>query len=201
YFNENDFVAVTGEVRQLSSELAKGKTSAVEKARAFYDYLFENMTYDKTEPGWGEGDIKRVCLVKKGNCTDFHSFFIALCRAGGIASKFVMGVGLPEKDKADISGYHCWAEFYDPRYGWIPVDISEAWKNKNRYEYFFGAVDEKRVEFTQGRGIVLVPSPQNGEALNYFIYPYVEIDGKRSDDVETAFISRRYYAGKKGGGR
>ena len=41
------------------------------KARAFYDYLVDNGTYDKTAPGWGKGDSERFCDVKKGQLHGF----------------------------------------------------------------------------------------------------------------------------------
>lgn len=65
-------------------------------------------------------------------------------------------------------------------YGWIPVDASEAWKHPEKKNYFFGAHDHDhdRVQFTVGRDIRLDP-PQQGEPLNYFIYPYAEVDGKQ----------------------
>ena len=59
----------------------------------------------------------------------------------------------------------------------MPVDASEAAKDPSRREYFFGAHDENRVEFSRGRDLVLVP-PQKGEPLNYFVNPYAEADGK-----------------------
>lgn len=186
YQAEDGFVTVTEYVERLAEELTEDKKTETQKSKAIYDYLFQNMSYDKTEPGWGKGDIERVCRLWKGNCTDFHSLFIALCRSCGIPAKFLMGVPLSEAKETSPGGYHCWAEFYSPTYGWVPVDISEAWKNKSRYEYFFGAVDENRVEFSQGRGIRLSPS-QTGAPLNYFIYPYVEIDGKTFDEVATKF--------------
>jgi hypothetical protein len=55
----------------------------------------------------------------------------------------------------------------------VPVDASEAAKDPSRREYFFGAHDENRVEFSRGRDLVLNP-PQAGEPLNYFVYPYAE---------------------------
>jgi len=39
------------------------------------------------------------------------------------------------------------------------------------------AHDDNRVQFTVGRDIRLDP-PQQGDPLNYFIYPYAELDGK-----------------------
>ncbi len=187
YTGEDNFLIVTDEVKQLAAKITQGKTTDIEKARSIYDYVFENVSYDKSEPGWGAGDIKRICLIKKGNCTDFHSLFIVLCRACGIPSRFIIGVPLSDRHFAEVRNYHCWAEFYASGYGWVPVDISEAWKSKTKYEYFFGAVDENRIEFSEGRDIVLEP-PQHGGPLNYFVFPYVEIDGEPFDNVEASFI-------------
>jgi len=180
------FVLITDDVQQLADAITKGKLTELDKARAIYDYLFSHMTYDKTEPGWGQGDIARVCRLWKGNCTDFHSLFIALCRASGIPAKFVIGVSISKENRGSPAGYHCWAEFYLKGRGWIPVDISEAWHDKSKYEYYFGALDAGRIEFSHGRGIKLNPL-QKGGPLNYFIYPYVEIDGKAFDKVQTSF--------------
>jgi len=46
-----------------------------------------------------------------------------------------------------------------------------------RCSHRFGNFTENRVTFTTGRDISLVPR-QAGERLNYFIYPYVEVNGK-----------------------
>jgi hypothetical protein len=68
----------------------------------------------------------------------------------------------------------------------VPVDISEAWKHPEKRAYFFGAHDDNRVQFTMGRDLRLSPS-QDGEPLNYFVYPYVEVGGKPYPNVATAF--------------
>jgi hypothetical protein len=44
------------------------------------------------------------------------------------------------------------AEFYARKTGWIPVDISEAWKAKQKEDYFFGSVYANRVQLSTGRG-------------------------------------------------
>ena len=189
YLKADRLVTISPKIQQMADEITKNKLSAIEKAQAIYDYVFENVAYDKSIPGWGQGDTERVCLIKAGNCTDFHSLFISLARASGIPAKFVIGVPVAQEHEGQIKGYHCWAEFYDAQLGWIPVDISEAWKKKERKEYFFGALDENRLEFTQGRDIILEPTP-NGEPLNYFLYPYAEIDGKEFKNIEVLFKYR-----------
>ena len=187
YLQADRLVTISPGIKTMAKTITQGKTTTTAKARAIYDYVFQNVSYDKTIPGWGNGDTERVCSLKAGNCTDFHSLFISLARACGIPAKFVMGVPLSNgKKEGEISGYHCWAEFYDEQSGWVPVDISEAWKNKSRYEYYFGAIGADRLEISVGRDIVLEPNAGR-EPLNYFFFPYVEVDGKKFLQVKTLF--------------
>jgi len=180
-------VPIDGRIKKLAEEVTQGKTTDLDRARAIYDHVVSTMKYDKAGTGWGRGDVYYACDVKKGNCTDFHALFIGLCRAIGIPAKFAIGFPLPSgKSKGEISGYHCWAEFYLKGYGWVPVDASEAGKNPDKRAYFFGAHDENRVQLTIGRDIELDP-PQSGEPMNYFIYPYVEVDGVPFLDVGRQF--------------
>ena len=180
-------VPTTGLPADLAVKVTAGKASSLDKARAIYDYVFTTMRYDKTGTGWGRGDVLYACDAKKGNCTDFHSLFIAMARSQGIPARFEIGFPLPpDKYSGEIAGYHCWAEFFEPQHGWIPVDISEAWKHPEKKDYFFGAHDDNRVQFTMGRDLELSPK-QNGKLLNYFVYPYVEVGGKEYANVSTAF--------------
>ena len=187
-FLESDrLVPVTGIPAQLAAEQTKGATTQLEKARDIYEYVFRTMKYDKTGTGWGHGDTLWACDSKHGNCTDFHSVFISMARSQRIPARFQIGFPLPaDKSSAEIPGYHCWAEFYIDSLGWIPVDISEAWKHQEKHDYFFGAHDANRVQFTQGRDLKLTPA-QEGQPLNYFVYPYVEIAGKEHSNVSISF--------------
>jgi transglutaminase-like putative cysteine protease len=156
----------------------------IEMARAIYNHVVATVKYDKTGKGWGRGDIYYACDARRGNCTDFHAIFIGYARAMGIPARFSIGYPLPsDRGQGTIAGYHCWAEFYANGIGWIPIDASEAGKDPSRREYFFGAHDENRVEFTRGRDLKLTPQ-QASDPLNYFIYPYAEADGKPIDNVD-----------------
>jgi transglutaminase-like putative cysteine protease len=180
-------VPVTGLPADLAAKVTQGKTQPLDKARAIYDYVFTTMRYDKTGTGWGHGDVLYACDAKKGNCTDFHSLFIAMARSQGIPARFEIGFPLPpDKHSAEIAGYHCWSDFYIDGKGWIPVDISEAWKHQEKRDYFFGSHDVNRVQFSMGRDLRLSP-PQKGKPLNYFVYPYVEVDGQEYANVSPAF--------------
>jgi len=183
----DSLIPTDGKIKELAAEVTGSQSGAVGKAKAAYDYLFTNMRYDKTGSGWGRGDAVWACDAKRGNCTDFHSPFIGMLRADGIPARFDIGFPLPEnKDEGDIAGYHCWAEFYARKTGWIPVDISEAWKARQKQDYFFGSVDANRVQVSTGRDVTLSPK-QDGPALNYFVYPYVEVDGKPYEKLDKQF--------------
>jgi transglutaminase-like putative cysteine protease len=187
-FSQADkLVPITGKPADLAEQQIKPGMNDFQKARAFYDYTFATMRYDKTGAGWGRGDTLWACDAKHGNCTDFHSVFISMARSQHIPAKFEIGFPLPEdKRSGDLAGYHCWAEFYTRERGWFPVDISEAWKNQAKKDYFFGAHDVNRIQFSVGRDLELSPK-QHGERLNYFVYPYVELDGQAYPNVANAF--------------
>jgi hypothetical protein len=68
----------------------------------------------------------------------------------------------------------------------VPVDVSEANKDPATKDYFFGNLDANRVAFTTGRDVDLTPK-QDGPPLNYFIFPYVEVDGKEHTGQERKF--------------
>jgi len=161
----------------------------VELARVLYDTVSGHMKYSKDGVGWGQGDAVWACDSKYGNCSDFHSLFISLCRSQRIPAKFEMGFSLPERrGKGEITGYHCWAKFKPHGKAWACVDISEASKNPKLKDFYFGNLTENRVSFSLGRDLTLVPK-QDGLPLNYFIYPYVEVEGNAwaDDKIQPRF--------------
>jgi transglutaminase-like putative cysteine protease len=189
YLQPDRLVPLDDAIRRWAREVvdaARAKTD-LEMARAIYNHVVATVKYDKTGKGWGNGDIYYACDARRGNCTDFHAIFIGYARAVGIPARFAIGFPLPaDRGAGKIAGYHCWAEFYAKGIGWVPVDASEAAKNPAKREYFFGAHDENRVEFSKGRDVLLSPR-QQGDPLNYFVYPYVELDGGKYTSLETSY--------------
>jgi transglutaminase-like putative cysteine protease len=197
YLKPDKLVPLNGVIADLAKEHTAGDTTTLAKARHIYDYVLATMRYDKSGEGWGRGDAVWACTSKRGNCTDFHSLFIGMMRASGIPARFEIGFPLPEsKTEGEIPGYHCWAEFYLNGTGWVPIDASEASKNPAKRDYFFGAHDVNRVFFTSGRDIRLSPE-QHGEPLNYFIYPYAEVNGKPFSGMQTELSFRDVSSGSR----
>lgn len=191
YLRGTKFIPVDGKVKEIADEIVSGKTTILERARAVYGWVVENTHRDESVQGCGIGDVE-VLLTKKagGKCVDISSVFVALARAAGVPAREVFGLRLGEDGKSDITNaHHCWAEFYQPGYGWIPVDpadVRKAMSEKNLdlkeagvyRDYYFGALDEYRIVLGRGgRELYLSPEINDGP-LNYFMYPYVEVDGK-----------------------
>ena len=169
-------------VREIALNVVDPADPPMERAHALYRHTLSHMSYDKSGEGWGKGDFQYACDIRKGNCTDFHSYFIGLCRNIDIPAYFEIGYSLPRKKaEGEVAGYHCWAYFSDGS-RWIPVDISEADKDPKAIDYFFGHHDINRISLSRGRDLTLSP-PQKGGPLNYFVFPYAEVDGREHDDI------------------
>jgi len=194
YRRSDRLIPIDGMIRAIAEQESEGHESNADKIRAFYDYVVRNMRYNKDGTGWGRGDAMWACTNKRGNCTDFHSLFIGMARSQGVPARFIIGFPIPPGPGGTIPGYHCWAEVYEAKRGWVPIDASEA-KKTGRIEAYFGSIPNNRVQFTTGRDLTLEP-PQQGPPLNYFIYPYAEADGKPVRNVPAVFRFERRSAGK-----
>jgi transglutaminase-like putative cysteine protease len=185
YLKPDRLVPLDNQIRAWARDVVE-KANAhtdLEIVRAIYNHVVATVKYDKTGQGWGRGDIYYACEARRGNCTDFHAIVIGYARALGIPARFAIGFPLPfDRGEGKIAGYHCWAEVYVKGIGWVPIDASEAAKDPSKREYFFGTHDENRLEFSKGRDVVLAPM-QQGDPLNYFVYPYTEIDGKPAPET------------------
>ena len=185
-------VPVNETFKTLAQQAVAEKTRDIDRAKALYDHVLGRMRYDKSGSGWGRGDAVFACDARTGNCSDFHAYFIALARSIGIPARFAIGATIPaDKNEGAIEGYHCWAEFFaDGR--WIPVDISEAWKNPSLAAYYFGHNPANRFELTKGRDLIVDPAPTSGP-INFLAYPLLEMNGQVVKP-ETSFAFRRTHA-------
>ncbi len=199
YLSSNKLGPIDGAVKVLADKITTDKTTVYDKAKAIYDWICENMYRDPDTKGCGPGDVCQLLTRPGGKCTDIHSVFVALCRAAGVPAREIFGIRLGKNSTVDITKWqHCWAEFFLPGYGWVPVDPADVRKKmlkeklelgdkktKEYREYFWGAWDPYRVKLAIGRDLQLNPA-QAAKPLNTFGYPYAEIGGKTLDWLEPA---------------
>ncbi len=190
-----------GEVKKLADKITKGKQGVLAKAKAIYDWTVENTYRNPDTRGCGMGDVFRLLQDPGGKCADISSIYVALARAAGVPSREVFGIRMGKKASQDITTWqHCWAEFYLPGYGWVPVDPADvrkmmlveklpldAPKTMESRQYFWGGIDAYRVKLGEGRDLVLNP-PRQGEPVNYLMYPFAQAGDTTIDWLEpTAF--------------
>ena len=193
YLSAEHLVPVNEDFRSIAGEVLEGKKGELVRARALYDHVIDRMRYMKYGSGWGIGDAVNACDARTGNCSDFHSYFIALSRAAGIPARFAIGAGIPSaRNEGEISGYHCWAEFYAEG-KWWPVDISEADKYSALATYYFGRHPANRIELSRGRDLLVEPGPASGP-INFLAYPVFEM-GSEPIRLKVRFSFKRQMDG------
>jgi hypothetical protein len=177
YLAPERMVPADEKIKAIAMKAVEGKQGDLMRARALYDTVMDKMRYMKYGEGWGKGDAVYACNALYGNCTDFHSYFVALARSAGIPARFAIGAAIPsDRDDGGTDGYHCWAEFYAEG-KWWPVDISEANKFSALSMYYFGHHPANRLEFSVGRDLVVTPGPASGP-INFLAYPVLEVGGE-----------------------
>ncbi len=193
YLRPYNLIPLTETFETIAKKVTAGIDGDLSRARELYKHTVEEIRYARFGDGWGQGDAVYACDIRSGNCSDFHSYFIALARSVGIPARYITGVAIPsERDDGGVDGYHCWAEFYaDGK--WWPVDISEANKINRLADYFFGRHPANRFEFNRGRDLVVEPGPSAGP-INFLAYPTLEIDGEQRIERPKFLFERKHDA-------
>jgi transglutaminase-like putative cysteine protease len=182
YLRETSMIPIKGRITDLARTIKLPDGEPLRAGRAIYDHLVDSMIYNYLSPGAGKGNAVWACDSKTGDCTDFHSVFIGVCRWRGIPADHVFGLPLPpEKSEGDAKHCHCWAQFWAANIGWIPIDASRANKFPKDREYYFGTLGSTWVTLAHGRDVVLEP-PQQGPPLNMLHGPVAEVDDKPFED-------------------
>ncbi|MBI4644655.1 MAG: transglutaminase domain-containing protein [Deltaproteobacteria bacterium] len=205
YLKATKLGPIDGEVKKLANTITKGQNTVQAKAKAIYDWICQNMYRDPDTRGCGTGDVCALLKKPGGKCTDISSVYVALARAAGVPAREIFGLRLGKKPEEDITQYqHCWAEFYLPGYGWVPVDPADVRKamlveklqpkdpkTRAYEEYFWGGIDQYRIKLAEGRDLILNP-PQSGEALNTFGYPFAQVGTRTLDWLEPATFKYQF---------
>ena len=214
YLQATRHIQIDGVVKEKAEEIIKGIKGDLERAKAIYTWVANNMTRDESVIGCGVGDAKALLESGElyGKCTDISSVFVALCRSVQIPCREVFGIRVGEsrfspamgsgKDGvANITGaQHCRAEFYLKGYGWIPCDPGDVTKVRlaenltnddskiiQLREYLFGNWEMCWIAYNWGRDFALKPRPYE-HPLNNFGYPYAEID----DNVQDYYSPKEF---------
>ena len=211
YLDGSANIVMTPEIVAAAKEAVGDEKNPVNASRKLYDWTLANIDYWVKDPAnkksSGIGSSTYTFETKTGNCTDFHSLWVAMARSQGIPSRMVYGsIPKPTLDGKDTDqSYHCWPEFHAKGIGWIPHDVAVAdiyaeefplndanktgvelttalgykGKDDKMVDYYFGNIDERRVTWARGRDHVLEGASGPVDSLPK---AYIEIDGKPASD-------------------
>jgi transglutaminase-like putative cysteine protease len=201
-------IPTDGIVGETSRKIVGNLNDPVDKSRAIYEWIVDNTFRDPKVRGCGIGDISFMLETGNlgGKCADINALFTGLARAAGIPARDLYGVRVATSanfkslgKSGDISkAQHCRAEFFDARYGWIPVDPADVRKVVLEEEgkiipidhpkvlqaraKLFGYWEMNWVGFNTANDVQLQPSP--GESLNFFMYPYAQTTDGKPDSLD-----------------
>ena len=106
---------------QLSREMCGETEGDLDKLKAIYGYIIENITYDyKKAANVKSGYIPSVdstFITKSGICFDYSVMMAAMLRTQRVPVKLVMGY------LNGTSVFHAWNEVYLKDRGWVTVNI------------------------------------------------------------------------------
>jgi len=211
YLEESAHIVITPEIAAEARRVVGDEKNPVKASRKLYDWTLANIDYWVKDPAnkksSGVGSSIYTFETKTGNCTDFHSLWVAMARSQGIPSRLVYGsIPKPTLDGKDTDqSYHCWPEFYAKGIGWIPHDVAVAdiyvdefpltdenkagvelttalgykGQDDKMVDYYFGNIDERRATWARGRDHILEGASAPVDSLPK---AHVEIDGEPASD-------------------
>lgn len=82
-------------LKETHSEILKGKENAspIEKAKLFYEYILNNITYSNVsfmQSNFIPQKASRTITTRLGDCKDVSTLFVTLCRESGIRANLVL---------------------------------------------------------------------------------------------------------------
>ncbi len=178
-------------LRRKARELAVGRKNLVERVRAIYDFVAQDLTYIR-KGGWDPAP--EVLARKSGSCSEFSYLFSSLCRANGIPTRFVGATMFRPKQVKEYpyvdKVWHRWVQVYFPGVGWVHMDPTRD-RGKPATHHFFG--------HQPGPGLVLSHQGGNSKFLGNH---YVSADNQSSKRVKrTRKFSWMPVAAKKASDR
>lgn len=104
-----------------AKSLVSGKTNQVARIEAIYNWVVDNIAYDRVLAGKITSkevktyipDPDKTMSSRKGICYDYAALMAAMLRSQGIPTRLIMGL-VPQ-------GYHAWNEVYLAGTGWVVI--------------------------------------------------------------------------------
>jgi len=167
YTKSDSLAFVTPEMIELASELTRPVADPFLKARNIYRWILQHLEPQFPIVQRGTRFLFSHPLDSKrdiygGDSAEYSRVFVALCRAAGFPARTVTGFLV----KPGRETPHSWAEFYLPRWGWLPADPFLGDSKERLYEmsrqydeyFYLGHLDNYHLAFYKGSNFSLQPA-------------------------------------------
>lgn len=159
---------ITPSIRRTARRVVGAETNPYRAANRLYDYVITHVLYSHMPHMtlWPRGQAESVYVHQRkyGDCGAQSMYFSALCRSVGIPARCSGGF----QTFAGVPGGHFWAEFYLPKYGWVPVDPTAATMadylpgvspsdRQAFHDFYFANQDDLRLVVQQDTDLPLTP--------------------------------------------
>lgn len=129
FLRSNQYVNYTAQsaAAKKAKELTSHLTDPLEKVAAVYDFVVDELTYDKEKAATVTSgylpEVDKVLEEKTGICFDYAALMAAMLRSQGIPCKLVVGYA--------GTAYHAWINVWTEEHGWVDGAIffdGERWR-------------------------------------------------------------------------
>lgn len=170
-----DIIAVNPIIQKKADEICTGLTSDIDKARAIYLWIGENIAYDYT--AYNNGLTSQlmypsdILLKQNAVCGGLSQLYKVMCNSQGIPCKVVGG---SQGGTTNSSGYgHAWNEFYTKggqgvSAGWYLVDCTACARLAYNNGTFSENFDKDDKFFSYFKSCYFMPDKEFIDT--YFIY-------------------------------
>ena len=172
-----DIIAVNPIIQKKADEICAGLTSDIDKARAIYLWMGENIAYDYTAYNNGLASQLMfptdILLKQNAVCGGLSQLYKVMCNSQGIPCKVVGG---SQGGTTNTSGYgHAWNEFYTNggqgvSAGWYLVDCTGGARLAYNNGVFSENFDKDDKFFSYFKSFYFMPDKEFVDT--YFIYGY-----------------------------
>ena len=163
YTKSEKYLEQDQRLKDLTESITGKSDDIYSKIRSIFDFTVENFRYCYPVENRGVRNLNLDDL--KGDCGEYSSLFVAMCRSIGVPAINLTGFVIFPKDRSVVE--HGWAGVYLEPEGWVDFDTQYASLEKDRYRYFAQRNDYRMV-FTDGFNIPLKPSIPKYFSINYW---------------------------------
>ena len=164
---DEKFLEQTPEIKKLTFQITKNDKSILDKLQSIFNFVTKNFKYCYPVKQRG---VKHLNLKNlKGDCGEYSSLFVTMCRILKIPAKNNTGFVVFPKQKKTAE--HGWVSVYLEPCGWVNMDTQYASLEKNikmGIKKYFAQKNDYRITFTNGFNISLKPAIPQSFQLVYW---------------------------------